>query len=246
VVIDAEYVEIPVGGRPMRTFVAAPRAEGRYPGIAFYTDIFQLTEPSLRWVSRLAGHGFVVAAPEIYYRVEPPGEVLAFDDAGKERGQADVEKLSAAEFDEDVAALLDWLGRHPQVDGAALGAAGHCTGGHIAFRAAFQPAVRATACWYATGLHDGKLGSDADTGTLARAGDVHGELLMVFGSRDPHTPDDGLATIEQALDASGARFTWRIFEAEHAFGRDVGPRWDPAATDDAFAETVALFRRVLG
>jgi carboxymethylenebutenolidase len=145
-----------------------------------------------------------------------------------------------------VAALLDWLGRHPQVDGAALGAAGHCTGGHIAFRAAFHPAVRATACWYATGLHDGKLGSDADTGTLARAGDVHGELLMVFGSRDPHTPDDGLATIEQALDASGARFTWRIFEAEHAFGRDVGPRWDPAATDDAFAETVALFRRVLG
>ena len=72
-VIDQEYVEIPVGGRPMRTFVAAPRADGRYPGVAFYTDIFQLTEPSLRWVCRLAGHGFVVAAPEIYYRVEPRG-----------------------------------------------------------------------------------------------------------------------------------------------------------------------------
>src|SRR5207253_4578031 len=118
-VVDTEYVEIPVGGRPMRTFVASPRAEGRYPGVAFYTDIFQLTEPSLRWASRLAGHGFVVAAPEIYYRVEPPGEVFGFDDAGKERGQADVEKLSAAQFDEDVRALLDWLRQHPQEIGRA-------------------------------------------------------------------------------------------------------------------------------
>jgi carboxymethylenebutenolidase len=245
VVIDTAYVGLPVGGRTMRTFVAAPRVEGSYPGIVFYTDIFQLTEPSLRWASRLAGHGFVVAAPEIYYRVEPPGEVFAFDDAGKTRGQADVEKLSAAQFDEDVRALLDWLREHPKVQGAPLGAAGHCTGGHIAFRAGFQPDVRATACWYATGLHDGKLGSDPDAGTLRRAADVHGELLMLFGARDPHTPAEGLATIRRALDAAGTRFSWRIFDAEHAFGRDIGPRWDPAATDEAFALTVELYRRAL-
>ena len=57
----------------MRTFVAAPAAEGSYPGIVFYTDIFQLTEARLRWAVRLAGYGFIVAAPEIYHRVEPPG-----------------------------------------------------------------------------------------------------------------------------------------------------------------------------
>ena len=244
-VIESEYVEIPVGGRPMRTFVAAPRAEGRYPGIVFYTDIFQLTEPSIRWASRLAGHGFVVAAPEIYYRVEEPGQVFAFDDSGKDRGQADVDKLSAANFDEDIRALLDWLADYAKVAGLPLGAAGHCTGGHLAFRAALQPDVRATACWYATGLHNGKLGSDADSGSLERAGEVHGDLLMVFGARDPHTPDDGLERIKRELDASGARFDWRIFDAEHAFGRDVGPRWDSQATDEAFAETVALFSRAL-
>jgi carboxymethylenebutenolidase len=36
-----------------------------------------------------------------------------------------------------------------------------------------------------------------------------------------------------------------VYDAEHAFGRDVGDRYDPEATDRAFAETVALFRRVL-
>src|SRR5215213_2203396 len=78
-VLTREYVDIPVGGRAMRTFVAAPRADGPHPGVVFYTDIFQLTEPSLRWAVRLAGYGYLVAVPEIYHRIEPAGTVLDFD-----------------------------------------------------------------------------------------------------------------------------------------------------------------------
>src|SRR4051812_15050857 len=144
VVVTREYVDVEVGERAMRTFVAAPAAAGSHPGVIFYTDIFQLTESSLRWAVRLAGYGFVVAAPEIYHRVEPPGTVLAFDDPGKARGQADAEALSTAEFDEDIAALVGWLAQRC----SSVGASGHCTGGHLAFRAAFSPTVRATACWY--------------------------------------------------------------------------------------------------
>jgi carboxymethylenebutenolidase len=155
VVVSRQYVDVPVDGRAMRTFVVAPRAPGPHPGIVFYSDIFQLTEPTLRWCVRLAGYGFVVAAPEIYHRLEPPGTVLDFDDEGKVRGQRDAEQTSIAEFDADIRAALEYLGGHAAVGGAALGAAGHCTGGHLAFRAAMAPEVRATAWWYATGLHDG-------------------------------------------------------------------------------------------
>src|SRR3954466_9561302 len=192
-VVSRDYVEVPVDGRAMRTFVAAPRSEGPHPGVVFYSDIFQLTESTLRWCVRLAGYGFVVAAPEIYHRLEPPGTVLGFDDAGKVRGQADADATPVAAFDEDIRAALAFLAGHESV--AAIGAAGHCTGGHLAFRAALEPAVRATACWYATGLHDGKLGQDPDAGSLARAGEISGELLMVFGTRDPHTPEAGREVI---------------------------------------------------
>jgi carboxymethylenebutenolidase len=245
VVVSREYVDVPVDGRRMRTFLAVPRAAGPHPGVVFYSDIFQLTEPTLRWCVRLAGHGFVVAAPEIYHRLEPPGTVLAFDDEGKRRGQADAERTPVADFDADIRALVSFLAAHEAVAGAALGAAGHCTGGHLAFRAALVPDIRATACWYATGLHDGRLGADPDAGSLARAPEIQGELLMIFGTRDPHTPEDGRDAIRGGLEASGARFSWRLYDAEHAFGRDVGDRYDPAATDEAFAETVALFRRAL-
>ena len=241
-VVSRSYVDIPVGSRAMRTFVARPRAEGVWPGVAFYTDIFQLTESSLRWAVRLAGHGFVVAVPEIYHRIEPPGTVLGFDDEGKRRGQADAEATPTADFDEDVAAALAWL--EAQDDVGRLGAAGHCTGGHLAFRAAFDPRVLATACWYPTGLHDGKLGSDhADS--LERADSIGGELLLVWGTRDPHTPAEGRDVVRAGLERAGVRFTWNEYDAEHAFGRDVGDRYDPAATDAAFASTVELFRAAL-
>ena len=236
-VITREYVDVPVGERAMRTFVAAPAAEGTWPGIVFYTDIFQLTESSLRWAVRLAGHGFVVAVPEIYHRVEPAGTVLEFDDPGKVRGQADAESITTAEFDEDIAAALSWLAsRCPSV-----GAAGHCTGGHLAFRAAFADAVQATVCWYPTGLHDGKLGADRSD-ALERADEISGQLLLIFGSRDPHSPVAARRVVRSRLTRN---YTWLEVDGEHAFGRDIGARFDPEATDLAFASTVAFFRRFL-
>jgi carboxymethylenebutenolidase len=246
VVIASEYVDVPVGDRAMRTYVAAPRARGPHPGVVFYSDIFQLTESTLRWCLRLAGYGFVVAAPEIYHRLEPAGTVLGFDDEGKRRGQADADATPVAHFDEDIGAALDHLVQDERVAGGGLGVTGHCTGGHLAFRAALDPRVAAGALWYATGLHDGKLGEDEDAGSLARAGEIQGELLMVFGTRDPHTPEPGRERVKRGLRAAGTRFRWSEYDAEHAFGRDIGPRYDPEATDQAFAETVALLRGALG
>src|SRR6266496_4675702 len=111
--ITSGYVDIstPDGGS-MRTFVAAPKLEGKYPGILFYSDIFQLTGPMLRSCARLAGYGFVVAAPEIYHRLEPPGFVIPFDDQGRTGGLADAARTPVADFDTDCRAALDYLGQH--------------------------------------------------------------------------------------------------------------------------------------
>ena len=245
-IVKTEYADIPLAGPPMRTFVAAPGMEGAYPGIWCYSDIFQLSPPLLRTCVRLAGYGFVVAAPEIYRRIEAPGTVIPFDDGGRTRGQQDAAKTLVADFDADCRAGLDWLSKHPKVTLGKVGAIGFCIGGHLAFRAAFQPDVRATVCYYGTGIHDGKLGKDADAGSLARVKEIRGELLMIFGTKDPHVPEAGREMIDRALRESGVHYRTLLYPAEHAFTRDEGPRYDPEATDLAFAETIQLFRKVFG
>lgn len=241
--VDVESRE--PGGRPMRMLVTAPRAEGRFPGIVMYSDIFQLTPSQRRMSTRLAGYGFVVATPEIYNRLEPAGTAFAFDDAGRARGLDDAQQTAVAHFDVDRRAALDWLAASPNVMPGRLGAMGFCIGGHLAFRAALEPDVRGTVCFYPTGVHDGKLGRDADAGTLARVAEIRGELLLVFGSSDPHVPEDARAVIAEALTRAGTRVKTRLFEAEHAFMRDEGPRYDPEATDRAWDDAIAFLRRVV-
>jgi carboxymethylenebutenolidase len=244
-IITSEQVDVgtPDGGF-IRTFIALPKSPGKYPGLLLYSDIFQLTGPMVRSCSRLAGYGFVVAAPEIYRRLEPPGLAIPFDDAGRTRGLADASKTPVAHFDADCRIMLNYLKEHPAVRPGALGAGGFCIGGHLAFRAAMHKDVRATACFYGTGIHDGKLGSDADAGSLQQAGEISGELLLVWGALDPHIPAAGRAKIEARLQAAGVNFAQSVYEAEHAFMRDEGPRYDAEATDRAFAEVIRFYRGV--
>jgi carboxymethylenebutenolidase len=242
--ITHKYVEIPADGNPMRMFVAAPKQEGKYPGILFYSDIFQLTGPMIRATARLAGYGFVVAAPEIYHRIEPAGTVIPFDDEGRDRGMAGAAQTAVSGFDADCRAVLDYLDQHPSVEKGKLGAGGFCIGGHLAFRAALQPDVLATACFYGTGIHNGKLGKDDDAGSIERASEIRGELLMVFGALDPHVPEEGRAKIQAALERAGRKFSISLYPAEHAFMRDEGPRYDPEATDQAWSEMIYFLRRV--
>ncbi|MEN3335180.1 MAG: carboxymethylenebutenolidase [Blastocatellia bacterium] len=243
-IITTDYVDIPVDGQMMRMLVAAPRAAGPHPGILLYSDIFQLTGPMIRATMRLAGYGFVVAAPEIYHRIEPLGSAIAFDDAGREHGLADAANTAIAEFDADGRAVLDWLGQHRQVAAGKLGAGGFCIGGHLAFRAALQADVRATVCFYPTGVHNGKLGKEADAGSLERAAEIRGEMLIVFGSLDPHVPAEGRMKIEESLREAWTKFEVRLYPAEHAFMRDEGPRYDAEATDQAWADAIHFYRRV--
>jgi len=243
-IVASEYVDIPAGGSPMRMFVAAPQAAGAYPGILCYSDIFQLTGPMLRACVRLAGYGFVAGGPEIYHRVEPLGAVIPFDDGGRTRGLEGAAKTPVADFDEDRRAALDYLAKHPRVERSKLGAMGFCIGGHLAFRAALEPDVRATVCYYGTGIHDGKLGQDRDAGSLPRAAEIRGRLLMVWGEQDPHVPAQGRALIDQQLRQAGADYTMKLYPCDHAFMRDQGPRYDPEATDQAFGDMIRLFRGV--
>jgi carboxymethylenebutenolidase len=229
---------------PMRTYAYRPVAEGRFPGLVLYSEIFQRTAPIGRMAAMFAGHGFVVVVPEIFHDLEAPGCVLAYDTAGAERGNHHKLARPISAFDDDAKSAVEYLKTTEACTGA-IGAVGWCIGGHLAFRAALLEEVRASACFYATDIHKGSLGFGGDD-SLRRAREIKGELMMVWGRQDPHVPEEGRALIHRTLSAAAVRFTWHEHNAAHAFMRDEGPRYDPALALVGYRAALDLFARNLG
>jgi len=239
IVVD---LETPVG--PMRTYIFRPAADGKYPGVVFFSEIFQVTGPIRRTAAMIAGQGYVVAVPEVYHELEPAGTVLAYDQQGADKGNIDKYEKELSSYDADARAVLDHLKTREDCTGR-LGAAGICLGGHLAFRAAMNPDVRATACFYATDIHSNSLGKGKNDNSLERAGEIKGELLHIWGRQDPHVPLEGRNRIKARLEEIGARYQWLEVNGAHAFMRDEGYRYDPALAYHCYGLVIELFHRNL-
>jgi carboxymethylenebutenolidase len=243
-ILQEEHADLETPTGWMRTYVYRPVARGRYPGIVLFSEIFQRTGPIKRTAALLAGHGFVVAVPEIFHELEAIGAELPYDAAGADQGNADKVGKPVTAYDADARATLRYLAALPHCTGK-LGAMGICIGGHLAFRASMNPEVLAGVCFYATDIHKGSLGLGGDD-SLARMGEIKGEMLMIWGRQDPHVPQEGRAKIYARMAEAGVSFTWHEVNGQHAFLRDEGPRYDPALALDGYRLAIDLFRRKLG
>lgn len=241
---DEAVVELPTPSGPMRCYVFQPAAEGRYPGVLFYSEIFQVTGPIRRTAAMIAGQGYLVAVPEVYHEMEPAGAVLAYDQAGADVGNAHKYDKELSSYDADARALIEHLISREDCTGR-LGAVGICLGGHLAFRAAMNPEILATMCFYATDIHSGSLGKGRRDDSLSRASDIKGELFHVWGRQDPHTPLAGRNLIKARLEEVGANFQWLELNAAHAFMRDEGYRYDPALAYHCYGLLFELLHRQL-
>ncbi|GAA4479239.1 dienelactone hydrolase family protein [Gluconacetobacter asukensis] len=239
-----ETQDIATATGPMRLHVLRPAAEGRFPGVVLFSEIYQVTAPIRRLAAMVAGMGHVVAVPEVYHEYEPAGCVLAYDAPGTDRGNELKYAKPLAAYDEDARAAVAWLAAHPACTGR-IGTMGVCLGGHLALRAAMNPAVQAAACFYATDVHSASLGAGRADDTLRRLDEISGEAMMVWGRQDPHVPFAGRQTIREALEGARVRHEWYEVNGQHAFLRDEGHRFDPALFLQAMGWVQALFARAL-
>jgi carboxymethylenebutenolidase len=243
-VIITEYVDLSTTSGPMRTHVVRPAAAGKYPGIVFYSEIFQVTGPIRRTAAMLAGNGYIVAMPEVYHEFEAPGVALAYDQTGSDRGNFLKTHKSVAAYDADARAVIDHLLSRPDCTGR-LGTMGICLGGHLAFRAAMNPEIAGTVCFYATDIHTGTLGEGKDDDSFARAAEIKGELFMAWGRQDPHVPPEGRMKILARLNELNTRLNWHEVNGAHAFLRDEGVRYDPEHAHNLMSLVYTFFHRKL-
>nr|WP_315228025.1 dienelactone hydrolase family protein [uncultured Albidiferax sp.] len=247
--IQASEVDLPTPTGTMRCYVYRPKAEAgaalkKYPALILYSEIFQQTGPIRRSAQTMAGHGFVVVVPEVFHELNPIGTVLGYDDAGRDKGNADKVAKTLEAHDSDAQAIIDYLGTLDFYSGK-VGAMGFCLGGGLAYRAALNPAIAATSCFYATDIHSGLVPSRPGNASLSRTGEIQGELQMVWGKQDPHIPAEGRALVYKKLSDEGVNFTWHEFNGVHAFMRDEGERYDAELALLGYQMAIGMFRRVL-
>jgi carboxymethylenebutenolidase len=80
---------------------------------------------------------------------------------------------------------------------------------------------------------------------MERLSDISGELLMIWGKQDNHIPTAGRAEVYKKLTDADLLFTWHEFNAQHAFMRDEGERYDAQTAALGYQLALNLFSRTL-
>ncbi|SBS33583.1 Carboxymethylenebutenolidase [Marinomonas spartinae] len=243
-IIQKHDVDLNTPTGTMCCTVYRPQADGKFPCIIFYSEIFQQTAPIARSAAMMAGHGFVVIVPEVFHELNPIGTVLGYDDQGKDKGNTDKFTKPLESHDSDTIAILNFFANAEYCNGQ-FGSMGVCLGGHLAYRAALNPHIQATFCLYATDIHSNTIPCGEGNDSFTRTGEIQGEIVMVWGKQDPHVPTEGRQKIYQQLIDTNRLFSWHEFNAQHAFMRDEGDRYDPALALECYTKAVALFQRAL-
>ncbi|MFC3441519.1 dienelactone hydrolase family protein [Sphingobium rhizovicinum] len=244
-IITDEFSDIDLAaGGTMRMHITRPSAPGRYPALLLFSEIYQVTGPIRRLAASIAGHGFLVGAPDVYHEYLAPGLALPYSSEGTARGNDLKIEKSVDAYDRDALCAIDFLTSH-QLSTGSIGTIGLCLGGHLALRAAFDHRVGATACFYPTDVHSGTLGAGRADDTLARLDDLKAQALFIWGRQDPHIPFAGRERIRSRLEEVGANYEWQEYNAEHAFMRDEGPRYDPFLARQTLSAALNLFRQAL-
>ena len=242
--IKTEIADISTPTGVMRTYIHRPTHNQKVPAILFYSEIFQQTGPIERAAKFMAGQGYAVLVPEVFHELNPIGTVLGYDDAGRDKGNADKAAKDVQDYDSDNRAMIDYLGKQSWYDGN-LGAMGFCIGGHLAFRAALQPEVKSTAFFYATDLHTQIIPNKPNQHSMDRLNEIKGELMMIWGKQDNHIPTAGRSLVYQQLTEANLSFTWHEFNGQHAFMRDEGERYDPQLAMTGYQLSLQMFGRTL-
>jgi carboxymethylenebutenolidase len=226
-----EQVQTPDGAFDLTVWL--PEA-GAGPGLLLIQEIFGVSDYIRAVAGDLAALGYVVAAPDLFWRIEP-GYQARHDEAGVARslqmgGRFDVEKGAG-----DCAAALAKLRSLPEVHGDT-GVIGFCLGGSVAYFLAARGGLDAVVSFYGSAV----------PGNLEVLGQITAPLQFHFGGSDPYIPRDQVALVEQAAAGRGNVEIHVEEDAGHAFHNRMAPMFhvaEPAAR--AWRRTEEFLRRHL-
>ncbi len=225
--------------------IATPVGDGPWPAVIFYMDAGGIRPVVIEMAQRLAGAGYVVLLPDLFYRYGPYGPLVP-----KEVFAGDVRAILGPlmattgndKAAEDTEAFLVYLDARSDVAGRTVGALGFCMGGGMALAAAGTYPDRFGAV---ASFHGGNLATDAPASPHLFAPELKAEVYVAAAENDGSYPPEMAERFEKALAQAGVRYRTETYPAAHGWMKPDFPVYDHAAAERGWTEMLALFGRNL-
>src|SRR5690349_5479731 len=219
-----------------------PDGEQNLPGVIVLTDIWGNRPAFVDLARRIAGHGYVVLLPNIFYR---SGRAPIFDGPGdfqdpktREKINAMTRPLTPDAMERDGSAFVDFLSSPGSVGSAPMGVVGFCFAGSFALRVA---AARPDRIGAAASFHGGGLYKDDDASPHRILPRVKARLYFGHATNDNSMSAGQIEMFESALEKWGGEYSSETYNARHGWmipGREI---YDPDNAARGFDKLIELF-----
>ncbi|HEY5071656.1 MAG TPA: dienelactone hydrolase family protein [Caulobacteraceae bacterium] len=223
-----ESTTIEVEDGRFNAYVAHPAVQSA-PAIVVIQEIFGVNAVMRGIADKLAAEGCLALCPDLFWRIEPGIELSDRTEADMKRA---FEFFAAFDVDRGVKDIAATIGHARTFRGAsgAVGAVGFCLGGLLAFLAAARTPAQACVAFYGVGID-------------RHAGEATGgkPLMLHIAEKDQFVPPAAQRAMISALGERPGITLHSYPGCDHAFAREGGENYDPAAADLAWKRTMDFF-----
>jgi carboxymethylenebutenolidase len=241
--LTEKEVEIRTADGSMNTLVVHPVGQGPYPVVLFYMDAIGRREELSDMARRMAGAGYFVVLPNLYYRT-----VREFHMTWSESGIQDMLRMMGTLDNglvvNDTEALIGFVDTEPAALASQIGTVGYCMSGPFAITAAARWPDRVKA---AASFHGTHLVTDKDDSPHRLASQVKGEMYFGCAENDKWGDKETIAKLSDALAqcAAPSHVEWYP-GAQHGFVFPHRPSvYDAASAERHWERLFSLFARRL-
>ena len=240
-------IEIQAPAGPAEAIVARPSTgTGPFPGVILYMDAFGLRPRIEEMAQRIADWGYVVLAPNVFYRDGTVGQLAPAVDMSTQEGREAAGKaafprvghLTPDKALPDIDAWVSALAGLDDVAPGLIGTTGYCMGARLAVRTATAHPDVVAACG---GFHGGGLATDAPDSPHLGLGNARARFVFGHADNDRSMAPDAVARLGDALHDAGLEATNEIYAgAPHGYTMADTSVFHPEATERHFRELRAL------
>lgn len=239
-----DSVTTPDGRCPVGLFT--PDGSGPWPGVVMFPDAGGARRTFDEMATKLAGYGYAVLVPDVYYR---NGDWAPFDmktvfgdENERNRLFVMIGGLTADKITDDANALFDYLAARPEVSGDRFGVCGYCMGGRISVTLAGTAPERVAA---AASFHGGGLVTDSDDSPHLLADRMKAVVYVGGAQSDPSFTTDHAEQLDKSLTAAGVEHTIEWYAAGHGFAVPDNEPYDDAAAERHWEAMTDVFAAAL-